>query len=442
VNKDTGITDLVLAILVFIFFLLAAWGLHCIGNILGMTWFRFFWQVFELLFISFVTLLCARFFVRGIVKVIKELRTLHLKGPIKQQQVASVSFQLSLRDVTSIITAPLISSTSRFVTSITDRPLGHVVCSILVSLILYVGISFGLVRDNCDDVSLFACELMCETGPDFTKPIAGNDFATILGSYAKYMENKHLAVLLWAFPSYTPKQVFADVNDALGRPKATQEEAANDIWRAGEKIMLFRLKAPNFLPRGIVLHESRKATELLVPLAAEALVNSIKALEDFNHTPTMENAVRSCERNRLTMLLLFPLRSSYDAPQVTSLFVRFRAVVEECRKSKINVANRIKDDNDPRKKFLTEIIARSEQRRLGILDDIKERNMQGAIERMWDAIEIAYDERDTLLTLCARIRDAGNYSEEIIIPLVFAPSQEFSEDYSDVLAQVAGLASY
>jgi hypothetical protein len=113
------------------------------------------------------------------------------------------------------------------------------------------------------------------------------------------------------------------------------------------------------------------------------------------------------------MLLLFPLRASYDRPEVVRLFTSFEVVVEKCRKSKIDIANRIKDPDDPRKEFLEKIIARSERRRLEILDDIKNGNMQEAIERMWDAIEIACSERAELLELCAKIRSSGNYSEKI-----------------------------
>jgi hypothetical protein len=57
---------------------------------------------------------------------------------------------------------------------------------ILPVLSLSVGIPFGKsIRDNSDDASILGCELPTETGPDFTKPINGNDFEAILPGYAK-----------------------------------------------------------------------------------------------------------------------------------------------------------------------------------------------------------------------------------------------------------------
>ncbi len=287
--------------------------------------------------------------------------------------------------------------------------------------VLHVRKSYaGLVQSNCDELSILACELMCETGPDFTRPIDPNDLKKVLENYAEYIEEKHLSVLLRIFPSYSPKKVFSDINKAMvnvkgSQEKAAQEKAANDIWQAGEEVMLFRLKKSTLLPRGRTPYEYRKAAELLLPLAEAAFRDSQKASDQFNNTPpTMENAVYSCERNRLTMILLFPLRTSYDRPEVASLFVSFRAVVNECRDRKIDVAGEPPYD-DPRKEFLREVIGRSEKRRLDILDAIIENrgmDMQEVIEYIWDAIEIANRDRVRLLQLCEKIRTA-DYSEPI-----------------------------
>lgn len=395
------ITDLIFVVLVFIVFLLVTWGLHCLGNTLGIAWFRFSWRIFEMSVISFGTLLCVLFFLKASVEFSQKLIR-HLQKPSKQN--GGIPFRLQPRDIAKSFVEPL-----------HKQHLGWYVCSALIIIaFLYVGISFaGLVQSNCDDMSILACALICETGPDFTKQINPNYFGKILESYTKYIENKHLSLLLKVFPNYSPKEVFADVNEIMVNAKGTQEEVAHDIWRAGEEVMLFRLKVPKLLPRGIALHEYRKAGESLLPLAAAALVDSNEASEQFNNTPTMENAVHSCERNRLTMMLLFPLWPSYDRPEVASLFTRFRTVVEDCRNSKINVAKRIQDSNDPRKEFLEEIIAKSEQRRLYILEYIEKGNIQEAIEHIWDAIEIAYSRRAELLRLCENILSAENYSEKI-----------------------------
>ena len=290
---------------------------------------------------------------------------------------------------------------------------------LLIAGVLHVRGSFaGLVQSNCDELSILACELMCETGPDFTRPIDPNDLRKVLEGYAEYIEEKHLSVLLSIFPSYSPKEVFSHISKTLANAKGSrsQEKAANDIWQAGEEVMLFRLKKKSvLLPRGRTSYEYKKAAELLLPLAKAAFGDSKEARDRFDNTPNMENAVYSCEHNRLTMLLLFPLRTSYDRPEVASLFASFRVVVNECRDRKIDIAGGSPYD-DPRKEFLREIIGRSEKRRLDILDAIIEdqNNMQEVIEYMWDAIEISSRDRARLLQLCEKIRTAGNYSEPII----------------------------
>jgi hypothetical protein len=290
---------------------------------------------------------------------------------------------------------------------------GIVVCLIIVG-VLHVRKSFaGLVQSNCDELSILACELMCETGPDFTRPIDPDDLTIVLEGYAEYIEEKHLSVLLRIFSSYNPEKVFSDIKKTLVNVEGSQEKAANDIWQTGEEVMLFRLKTPTkFLPRGRTPYEYNKAAELLLPLAEAAIKNSKEASDQFNNTPTMKNGVYSCERNRLTMLLLFPLRTSYDKPEIASLFDSFRDVVNECRDRKIDVAGEPPYD-DPRKEFLREIIGRSEKRRLDILDAIIEkRDMQEVIKYMWNAIEISYHDRERLLQLCEKIRTT-DYSEPI-----------------------------
>ena len=68
----------------------------------------------------------------------------------------------------------------------------------IVVAFLYIEISFAdLIRDDCDDVSILACEMLCETGPDLQKTI--DDHVIMLKDYAKYMESKHLPYLILSF---------------------------------------------------------------------------------------------------------------------------------------------------------------------------------------------------------------------------------------------------
>lgn len=396
------ITNLVLVTVVFFIFVFVLWRLYnwnFTRNVPGLV---FVLRLFELLVLSFGALSYFVYILNGIVSIIKLKRQLPKQAKEPSAELSHLYF---------------LPTTKRLGEPVRKHPFSMGVCSVIILCALYVGISFaGLIQSNCDDVSILACELMCETGPDFLKPIDPNYTEIVLKGYSQYIENKHLSVLLKVFPRYRPKHVIENVGETLRGNKGSQDEAANLMWRAGEDVMLFRLNTPNLFPRGMALHKHREAAEFLLPLAKKALVASEEASKQFIATPTMEKAVHSCECNRITKLLLFPFRESYDIPEIADLFNNFRVVVEECKQSKINVAGWIKDPDDPRKEFLKGIIAVSEQRRLVIIDDIKERNTQNAIEHMWDAIEVARSERAKFLELCEKIRNAGNYSEVIREP--------------------------
>jgi len=391
---------LVFAGFVFAVVLVITWGLYHVSGGLRVPWVVFLSRIISLAFLSFGTLWCAVSILSSAVEAVRKKVKCH--SPVLVGEVKGEELRVHLGKIAEGFGEPW-----------REHRVSLIVCSTIVLLALYGGISFaGLIQSNCEDLSLLSCELLCETGPDFAKPTDPKYAGTVLASYARYLEKKHLSVLLKVFPAYDPKQVIADVDQTLRSAKGSQREAASEVWQAGEELMLFRLNVPKLLPRGGALHEYREASELLLPLAKEALADSGKASEQFNNRPTMENAVHSCERNRVTILLLFPLRASYDKPEIAALFNRFEEIVGDCRKSKINIAGRLPED-DPRREFLAGIIARSEQRRLDVLHEIENRNMQEAIEQMWGAIRTACSERAKLLDLSERILDAGNYSEEI-----------------------------
>lgn len=387
------ITDFVFAVLVFIGFLLITWILHSLGNTFGISWFRFFWRLFELLVISFGTLWCVVFVIAEFAKKNKYQKN----KPTKK--VDDKLFRLHPHDIVRRFGEPCIK-----------QPVSLVVCSLIVFAFLYVGISFAeIIRDDSDDVSILTCEMLTETGPNFTDPI--NNHITMLANYSKYLEHKHLASLLRAFSSYNPNKVFTASLEILKNAKGSQEKIANDIWRAGEEVMIFRLNAPKLLPRGIALHEYRKAPKGLLDDIRNALEKSIEAEMLFDEKPTMENAIESCMANRRTILLLFLARKNYNRPEVASLFTSFRGIVEKCRDRKTEIYGLL-SENDPRNEFL-KIISESENRRLEILDNTKNRNMRKVIDLMWEAIDESYTRRSALLKLCENIRSSENYSKKI-----------------------------
>lgn len=307
------------------------------------------------------------------------------------KQVCSKPFRLQTLDIAK-----------RFGEPLHRQNLVLFVCSFLTIIAsLYIGISFAeIVRDDCDDASILACEMICETGPDFKVLIESSSLETILRSYSKYLEHKHLASLLRVLTGYSAENNLAAALQTVSDIdiESSQKEVANNIWRAGEEVMLFRLNTPRLLPRSIRLHEHRKVPKELVIDIKEALEGSRKALRLLNEKPSLERAVYSCEANRQTMLLLFLARNS----GLNKLFDDFQKIVEACRDRKIDLAKRIQND-DPRKEFIT-MTAEFDQRRLDMLDALNKGDIQQAIDLMWKSIKIAYSRREALLELCNKLR--------------------------------------
>ena len=108
-------------------------------------------------------------------------------------------------------------------------------------------------------------EMLYETGPYFLKSVLDGDIIEILASYSKYLKHKHLHGIPGVFHANslaksltTASQVVSDIGVYKG---SRQEEAANDIWRAGEEITLARSNTPKLLMARIRLCEYRKVPE-------------------------------------------------------------------------------------------------------------------------------------------------------------------------------------
>jgi len=382
------ILDLAFAVVVFAFSLLATWVLHNFGNAIGVTRFLFFLRNIELVVISFGTFWCILFFVKATVMFIKEFR-FQDKEEIKKVGEELLYLYLHIGDIAK-----------RFIGTVRKRLVGYAICYIIIYAFLYTGISFAeRVQDNSDDVSILAYEMICETGPNFSEQAANHTI--FLANYSKYLEPRYIPSLISILKSESTENGIATAQEIMSNIdiKGSQEESAKGIWKAGEAIMLGRLKAPKFFPRGIRLHEYEEIPQELLIDIKKALEESRKALRLLKEKPTLEYAVNSCEANRATMLLSFLARNSGQ----NDLFDEFKEIVEECLKIKMEAAYRL-PDNDPRKVFI-EMTAEFDQRRIYILEALENRDMQKAIDLMWEAIDIAYSRRDALFELCEKLRN-------------------------------------
>lgn len=373
------IADVVFSILVWVIVLLVVWGLHCCGDALGL-------RIIELIVVSFGTFWCVLFFLNATVRFIQKLK---LQESIKEDKIGDIP--------------------SRFIETVSEQPIPYFICSIIVGVLLYSGISFAEIsqRDS-DDTVMLACEMLCETGPYFSESARDSGLEEILANYSKYLENKWHPDILKALTGdsaegvITALQIVSDID-----VEGCQEKAANDMWRAGENVMFSRLEAPKLLPRWIRIHEYRKIPEDLLTEIKDTLEVARKAFNRSHEKQSLESAVHLCEANRKTMLLLFLARDSGHH----ELLNNFQEIVTDSEKSKRSMAAKLLND-DPRKEFL-ELIADSEQRRNNILKAMKNRDTQKMLGLVWNAIEQSYARRTDILTLSSSIRNQGKYSERI-----------------------------
>jgi hypothetical protein len=374
------VADLLLAVLIFICFLFAARGLYYWGDALRMPGFVLFLRIIGLALLSFGAIWC----IAVILNISISFKKLFLSQEGKLSRLRRLS------------------------KPVRESPILLFVCSVFITGGLYIGISsaeIGIVRDNCEDASILACEMICETGPNFPGP--ADNHVIMLKYYAKYMEQKHLPYILMALYGHDQEKALEATAQTLKSVEGGQEEIANDILRAGEDVMLSRLNAPKSFLGSINLYKRwKKAPKELLEDVNKAISQSKEAAKVFHETPTLDNAVESCEANRKTMLLLFLARDSVQS----ELFEDFQNTVKDSRDRKIEMAG-VGPYDDPRKEFLA-LIAKSEQRRWDILEDLKKQNINSAIERIWEAVETAYRDRSAVLELCSKVRNT-NSSEEI-----------------------------
>ena len=272
---------------------------------------------------------------------------------------------------------------------------------VIIFLLLYIATSLSnLASHNGSDVAMLGTSMRFESGPDFKRAI--EDSKKILEEYMNYMEDRYLADTLRIFCSeYSPKKGLGRALNTLKNAEGSQEDFAKSIWLAGEQVEQYRMKAETFPIFKLALHKYQKVPCELVVDIEDALENSQKSLADHEKNPTLENAVRSCEDNRRTMLLLFLARAGYNSGH-NELFDKFQEIVKAAKESKIKRAAEL-SDGDPEKRFLIEIICESEQRRSEILDFLKTDNMDKALTLMWESIEKAYHLRPIILELSSKV---------------------------------------
>ncbi len=365
------------------------------------------WIVFliELLIVSFGTHWCILSFLKIITETpVKKSHALHQETTGQSNRVLSHSGHVNIATRILKIVRNIIN---RLGIVVQKRLISYCLCSLIIFGVLCGGASFAeIVQENADDVLLLACELLCETGPDFPESINRNNLLNILSSYSKYLEEKRIPAFLKPFTDspakgiITAKKMVTDIQDSK-----EQKKVANAIWQAGEEIMLGQFNALKFLPIRTPLHKHGPVPDWLLEEIRTALLQSKDALEEAKKAPTLKNKLNLCEANRASMLLLFLARNSiYD-----DLLTEFHEIVESSKKDinvEIDPAMIDKNGVDMAAKIqeFSDIIDRSENRRSMILAAILAHNMTTATDYMWDAMHESYLRRENLLVLTEVLR--------------------------------------
>lgn len=277
---------------------------------------------------------------------------------------------------------------------------------ILLSVLLYIRVGVGdLVAHNASDTSIIGIEMLCESGPNFKLATKGH--INILQEYTTHMENKYLGGILGILhEEYTPTKGFERALKTLEEAKdSSQEECARAIWLAGEQVEQYRMKAASFSKPKTVLHKYQEVPDELVRDVRTSLGKSNKSFERFKKNPILENAVFLCEDDRRTMLLLFLARAGYNSSheELFGEFCAFHELEKKVTAEEQKLFDRLQDDDSQMRKRFVGHILQSEKRRLYVLESLKVGDLHKARTRMWETIEIAYQQREAVLEFTAAV---------------------------------------
>lgn len=270
---------------------------------------------------------------------------------------------------------------------------------------LFVSTGMGeLVVQNCRGSRAIAAEMVNESGPEFV--FARKQFAVLLEQYVEHMEQRHLFFLLnKLYPEHSAVKQLQPLLAALKTDEDDEEQARKSIFQAGEAIGQFCKDAEDFsdrkvvwfkyerLPKGLV-KELGIAIEKSHTLSIEFEQELEKALSDgvldeLEKSQLVERARILCEVNRRTILLLSFARLGLDKP---GEIIAFAEDVKRASVQTRRLAGKVEDDL---KHASLLAWAKSEDRRLGILEAMSTGNDEKVCELLKEAIETAFNRKQS-----------------------------------------------
>jgi hypothetical protein len=246
-----------------------------------------------------------------------------------------------------------------------------------------------VIRQNSYPIHLLASEQLNELGPCFIGE--GGRHVEMIKKYTKHLERRQLAVLVRVlYPKYSPKKMFASVLPALEKAVEEQDDemAKKAIWRAGEATNKLYMRGKRFPWSPIDWFNSEDLPNWLLTDLNNAFVESHKLVNKLKSDQTQEAAIEACVANRRTILLLFLARLGYDDQKTIREFLSDVKLSYDYTNA---VAD--KEENKETKEEILKV-ARSENRRVKILEAMLANDMDKVCDLLREAIEKAFEERE------------------------------------------------
>lgn len=284
---------------------------------------------------------------------------------------------------------------AKFFEPFKKRTFWMIIASVIVGLILFVVVNIGfaeVVRQNSYDMHMLAAEQLNELGPCYISESVRH--SEMIKQYTKHLEQRQLAALVRVlFPTYSPKKVLASAEKALEKAaKGGQEEAKTAIWKAGVASNQLYMLGKRLSRSPIAWFESEDLPRWLLTDLNNAFVESHELVNKLKSDQTQEAAVEACVANRKTILLLFLARLGYDDQKTIREFLSDVELSYEYTKA---VAD--KEENKETKEEILEV-ARSEERRVKILEAMLANDMDRVCHLLTEAVERAYEKREAELS--------------------------------------------
>ena len=184
--------------------------------------------------------------------------------------------------------------------------------------------------------------------------------------------------------------MFASVLPALEKAVEEQDDemAKKAIWRAGEATNKLYMRGKRFPWSPIDWFNSEDLPNWLLTDLNNAFVESHKLVNKLKSDQTQEAAIEACVANRRTILLLFLARLGYDDQKTIREFLSDVKLSYDYTNA---VAD--KEENKETKEEILKV-ARSENRRVKILEAMLANDMDKVCDLLREAIEKAFEERE------------------------------------------------